>query len=81
MKNFCSQSLEIGGDDHNKGTHAILVKNSLLSSLPLVVTSVLEEIQSSRNHVDTARGQTLEWLQEIVRMIPIGMNFIIYHMV
>ena len=33
-----------------------LVENSPLSSLPLVVTSDEEEIQSCKNHVDIARG-------------------------
>ena len=36
---------------------------SRLCSLPLVVTSVLEEIRPSRDCVDSARGQTLEWLK------------------
>ena len=45
-----------GENDHNKGAHAILVENSPLFSLPLVVTIVLEEIQSSSDNVYTARG-------------------------
>ena len=34
-----------------------LVENSLMSSLPLVVTSVLKEIQSSNDRVYSTRGQ------------------------
>ena len=36
---------------------------SSLSSLPLVVTSVQEEIRSSGDCVDTARDRTLGWLK------------------
>ena len=41
-------------------------QKTLLSFLPLVVMSVLEEIQSSSNGVDTARGQTLKWPKELL---------------
>ena len=67
-----------GENYHNKCAHASLVENSLLSSLPLVVTSVLEEIQLSSNRVDTSRGRTLEQLGDVFQMIPISINFIIY---
>ena len=55
-----------------------LEENSLLSSLPLMVMSVLEEIQSSNDCVDTARGRTLEWLEELLYMISISMKFFLY---
>ena len=44
------------------GAHASLVE-ILPSSLPLVVTSVQEEIRSSRDYVDTIGGQMLEQLK------------------
>ena len=55
----------------NRGAHESLVGNTPLSSLPLVVTSVLEDIQLSNNHVDTTRSQTLEWLEELIQMIQV----------
>ena len=42
-----------------------LVENSPLYSLPLIVTSVQQEIQSFGDHVNTARGRTLERLEEL----------------
>ena len=41
-----------------------LVENSLLSSLPLMVTSVVEEISSHENCVDTSRGYTIKILSD-----------------
>ena len=58
-----------------------LVENSHLSFLPLIVMSVLEEIQSSNNCMDTGRGQVLEWLEELLYMIPVCMNFILYSII
>ena len=49
----------------------------LFSSLPLVVASVQEEIQSS-GCVNTARGQTLERVGELLQMILVSINFIVY---
>ena len=42
------------------------MENSPLSYLPLVVMSVLEEIQSSSNRVDVASGWTLEQLGDFL---------------
>ena len=52
--------------------------NSLLSSLLLVVTNILKEIQLSSDSVDTARGWLLERLEELLQMIRVSMNFILY---
>ena len=52
-----------------------LVENSLLSSLLFMVTSGLEEIQSSSNYVDTARGKTLERLEELLSNDPCKYGF------
>ena len=49
-----------------------------MSSLPLMVMNILEEIQSSSDCVDIARGQMLEGLEELLQIIPISMNFILY---
>ena len=57
------------------------MENSPLSSLPLVVTSVLEEIQSSSNRVDTIRGRTHERLEQLLQMIHVSINFIKYKMI
>ena len=59
-------------------THASLLENSPLSSLPLVMTSVLEKILLPGDCVGTARGLMLERLQEILLMISISMSFILY---
>ena len=55
-----------------------LEENSTLSSLPLVVTSILEEIQSFSDCVDPARGQTLERLEELLQMILESIKSILY---
>ena len=54
---------------------------TLPSPLPFVVTSFLEEIQSSSDHVDTARVQMLKQLEKLLKMIPISMNFILYYII
>ena len=46
------------------------MENYPLSSLPLVVMSVLAEIQSSSDYVNTARGWTLEQLEELTSNDP-----------
>ena len=46
------------------------MENSPLSFLPLVVMSVLEEIQLLNDRVDTTRGWTFEWLKELLQVIP-----------
>ena len=51
------------------------------SSLPLMVTSVLDKIQSSSDHVDTARVRTLEQLEELLQTIHISRYFILYYMI
>ena len=43
-----------------------------------MVSSVEEEIQSSRDYVDTTRGRTLERLEELFHMTTISTNFFIY---
>ena len=53
-------------NDHNKGGHARLVKDSPLSSLPLMMMCALEEIQSSNDFVDIVSGRMLERVQELL---------------
>ena len=55
-----------------------LVENFPFSSLPLVVMSILKEIQSSINCVDTARGRTFKRLEELLKMILASINYIVY---
>ena len=56
------------------------MENSPLSSLHLVMTSVLDEIQSSNIRVDITRGRRFERLEEVLQMIPVSIKFIPYWM-
>ena len=47
---------KLGENNHNSRCPCKPCENSLLSSLSLFVTSFEEEIQASRDRVDTARG-------------------------
>ena len=50
--------------------------SSLLSSLPLIVTTIPKEIQLFNDCVDTARGRTLEHFEELLQNIHVSQNFI-----
>ena len=41
------------------------MENSPRSSLPLVVMSILGKIQSSSDRINSTRGRTLEWFEEL----------------
>ena len=82
-KDFCEKgtfpkSINREENDHNKGAQESLVKDSPLSSLPFMMMCFLEEIQSSNNYVDIFSGRMLERVQELLQMISVSMNFILY---
>ena len=61
---------------HNKGTYASLMKNSFLSSLPLVLMSAQEEIQLSSDRENTTTYGTLEQLHKLLQIIHVSMKFV-----
>ena len=51
--------------------------SSLPLPLPLMMTSVQEEIQSSIDYVDIVRDEILERFEELLQMILVSTNFMI----